>query len=245
MIMADVEGTNDSTGLNMISYQAAAEVHKTFEEGFCSKLRASGSANLANAKDCSFSILANSEAAATSFVERIWYWPTDIACNACPPDDDLMANTNLAVIGYGSNHANEAQVSFRGVLEKEMTPQDSKILRHSIMSAYNDAFSSTGYSLTNFAERIWYWPTDIACNACPPDDDISATMPTAFTATVVPTGDNKSGIKASQLQFMHTAFEKAFCAKLQNSGAAIFANVHDCTFEFVSNPAAVAESSQM
>jgi len=38
------------------------------------------------------------------------------------------------------------------------------------------------------------------------------------------------------MRAMESAFENALCHKLQNSGSANFANVHSCSFRFVSNP---------
>jgi hypothetical protein len=55
----------------------------------------------------------------------------------------------------------------------------------------------------------------------PPDDD------TAITT---------SKMSDSELAYLHGAFEKAFCAKIQRSGSANFANVSDCSFRFVYNP---------
>jgi hypothetical protein len=63
----------------------------------------------------------------------------------------------------------------------------------------------------------------------PPDDD------TAITAI---------NFSDSELAFLHGAFEKAFCAKIQRSGSANFANVLDCSFRFVYNPLSYADVTQ-
>jgi hypothetical protein len=71
------------------------------------------------------------------------------------------------------------------------------------------------------------WP---GCNWCPNDD-----------AVVL---NDAPILKDSQIAFMHEAFEKFFCTKLQNSGLANFADVHDCSFHFVNSPAGGADAAQ-
>jgi hypothetical protein len=46
----------------------------------------------------------------------------------------------------------------------------------------------------------------------------------------------------SELAYLHGAFEKTFCSKLQRSGSDNFASVSDCSFRFVYDPVTFADS---
>jgi hypothetical protein len=59
-----------------------------------------------------------------------------------------------------------------------------------------------------------------------------------------PADDNaitSGNLSDSKLAFLHGAFEKAFCSKLQRSGSDNFANVSDCSFRFVYDPVSFAD----
>jgi hypothetical protein len=60
-----------------------------------------------------------------------------------------------------------------------------------------------------------------------------------------PADDNaiaSGNVSDSELAFLHGAFEKAFCSKLQRSGSSNFANVSDCSFRFIYAPVSFADT---
>jgi hypothetical protein len=203
------------------------DLHRKFEKKFCSDLRNSGSVNLANARDCSFSFL-------------------DMPGQ---PDQNMPIQASES---FRSGEKAEAQVMLHGTVQ-EFSEKDYELIDQSVVEAYEEAFfTSAGFSLNSVEivadlDITVGWMPD--CRFCPPDDD--ATMASAaklVVAHVTPVGwtpdcrfcppdDDAAVVKGSlsdaQLGYLHEAFEKAFCHKLQNSGAVNFANVHDCSFRFV------------
>jgi hypothetical protein len=208
------------------------DIHKKFEDNFCGLLRASGSANLASASQCSLSFLETPGHTASVPVES----------------------------AYRSNDgkAEQAQVIMHGTLH-DLSEKDYAVIDTTIVAAFNEAFADTGYAASSFevvadinmpnndadalminaativsAKLDWkwwgpnFWP---GCRWCSNDDAI------ALTGSPI--------LKDSDIAFMHEAFEKAFCSKLQNSGLANFANVNNCSFRFVNNPTdGVVEAAQ-
>ena len=210
------------------------DIHKKFEENFCGLLRASGSANLVSASQCSLSFLETPGHTASVPVES----------------------------AYSSNNGEieEAQVVLHGTLH-DFSEKDYAVIDTAIVAAYNEAFAETGYAASSFkavgdmnmsndddntlmvnaATMIsaqwetkasvsgsnnvgrWspnFWP---GCRFwCPNDDALAAS--------------NSPMLKDSDMAFLHEAFEKTFCSKLQNSGLANFANVNNCSFRFVNSP---------
>jgi DNA-binding protein YbaB len=216
----------------------AANIHNKFEEDFCGLLRSSGSVNLAGANECSL-----------SFLETPGH-------TASVPTESVYTSN--------SGEATEAQVIMQGTLH-DFSENDFAVIDKSIVSAYNDAFTKAGYTTSSFevlAETdmpvpVGFWP---GCRWCSDEEEDAVTMENeSKMATMVFArfwpgcrwcGDdavilNDAPIlKDSQIAFMHEAFEKAFCTKLQNSGLANFANVHDCSFHFVSSPTGGADAAQ-
>jgi hypothetical protein len=204
------------------------DIHKKFEETFCGLLRASGSTNLASASQCSLSFLETPGHTASVPVES----------------------------AYSSNNgeAEEAQVVMHGTLH-DLSEKDYAVIDTTIVAAYNEAFTKTGYATSSFkvvadikmpnnddnalminaatmvSAQWWgpnFWP---GCRWCPNDDAITLS--------------NYPILKDSDMAFMHQAFEKTFCSMLQNSGLANFANVNNCSFRFVNIPTdVVVEATQ-
>jgi hypothetical protein len=110
--------------------------------------------------------------------------------------------------------------------------------------AYNEAFVSTERSIQDVQSQaeivIVTALTDPACNLCPPDDDAAMQVENTSMVIAVVVRSKEDGtaedVNEGMMENMHTAFEKVFCYKMQNSGVANFANVHDCSFRFVSHP---------
>jgi len=218
-------GNDDTTFVELKGAQLG-DVHKSFEEKFCAKLRSSGSANLANAQGCSFAIVDMPGQA--DFV----------------PIESAYASTN--------GQSTEGQIVLRGTLN-ELSEADLKLLDKSVIAAYNDAFAKAGYKLKLKSKASVYVSEtpgtgDPTCSLCGNDDMTFGEVQVVFshvqetpgtgdpTCTFCGNDDEVVLLKDSEVAYMHKAFEKAFCAKLQNSGVANFANVHGCSFRFVYNP---------
>jgi hypothetical protein len=214
--------TGNSAAIHSVQMQdlhLLGDIHKKFEDDFCGLLRASGSANLASASQCSLSFLETPGHTASVPVESA-YRSKD-------------------------GEAEEAQVILHGTLH-DLSEKDYAVIDTTIIAAYNEAFAKTGYAAGSFevvadmkmpnndadalmintvtivSAQWWgpnFWP---GCRWCSNDDAI------ALTGSPI--------LKDSDIAFMHEAFEKAFCSKLQNSGLANFANVHNCSFRFVNSP---------
>jgi DNA-binding protein YbaB len=99
-------------------------LHKDFENKLCASLRALGSANLANARDCSFAFLDMPGQSGESL-------PIEAA----------------TLTSAGKNM--ESQVVLHGTLH-DLTKEDQVILDDSILAAYSEAFSKAGYTLASF-----------------------------------------------------------------------------------------------
>ncbi|GAX17040.1 hypothetical protein FisN_5Hu424 [Fistulifera solaris] len=197
-------------------------IHSTFESEFCSLLRESGSANFAHAHACSFSFL-------------------DVAG---------QSHVSLPIQGKPSKNT-EAQVILRGALH-DFSEKDMTVVDESIIAAYNEAFSSVGYSLGAFSTVADIdLPAHLEqpdCRLCPNDDDAlvvseakllvaRVTPVTQPDCRLCPNDDDSFTVAVSpeKLAFLHSAFEKSFCQKLKNSGLANFVNVHGCNVRFVHN----------
>jgi hypothetical protein len=211
--------------------QKLTAFHSSFEDEFCAFLRQSGSANFAHAHACSFSFLDMPGQPHVSL----------------PIHSKLTKNT-------------EAQVVFRGTLH-ELSESDMKLVDQSVISAYNEAFSSVGYGLGNFHSVADIdMPSHLAqpdCRLCPNDDDVMAvseakllvarvTPITQPDCRLCPNDDDAlaAAVSDEKLALLHGAFEKALCQKLKNSDSANFANVHDCGFRFVHNTGSKQEIAQ-
>jgi hypothetical protein len=196
------------------------EIHKQFEDNFCGLLRVSRSANLVNAHDCSLSFLDTPG-------------KSDLV-----PSESAYASTN--------GDATEAQVIIHGALD-DFNDGDFALIYMSIESAYNEAYTKAGYTINDFeAKTVIDMPT--GCRSCSSADDAMMFNAGKMIFARIRPGCQDCNpddvLKDSQIAFMHQAFEKAFCAKLQSSGMANFANIHDCSFRFVYNPVGGAESAQ-
>ena len=203
------------------------DVHAAFEKDFCAGLRQSGSMNLAHARDCTFSFL----------------------------DTTAQNEENIPIqSGEGKNKKTETQLTLQGTLHS-FSETDMEILDEAVVAAFNDAFYSAGYSLGSFVStadldipsKVSWDPT---CRLCPPDADIAGDAK-LIIATATPLGWDPScrlcppedgamiaNLSDAKLAFLHKAFENTLCTKLQKSGSANFANVHDCSFRFVYAPVA-------
>jgi hypothetical protein len=87
----------------------------------------------------------------------------------------------------------------------------------------------------------WWAPGPAICNLCLDDDKAFAVggITNLIFTRVDPlrsSSDDHPDAHDTKLAFMHEAFEKAFCTKLQNNGSANFANVQDCTFRVLNSP---------
>ena len=207
------------------------DVHAAFEKDFCAGLRQSGSKNLAHARDCTFSFL----------------------------DTTGHNEENIPIQSEeGKNKKTETQLTLQGTLHS-FSEKDLEILDEAVIAAFDDAFYSAGYSLGSFVSnadldipsKVSWDPT---CRLCPPDADIAGDakliMSTAAplgwdpTCRLCPPEDGAmvANLSDAKLGFLHKAFENTLCTKLQKSGSANFANVHDCIFRFVYAPVAETTS---
>ena len=209
-----------------------ASLHEAFEQDLCDRLRKSGFANFASAKDCSF-----------SFVEHS-------GLNSQGPVETAYANEAIT----------EAQLSLLG-LANEMSPADSDLLNKIVTESHSDAFSKSGLAITSF-ETIadiavggdhegWLQRSCGLC--CPYDDDdprcccnANADAVTIVVGRVAATGPVQQ-VPYKNAKTLHVDFENFLCFKLRASGNPNFAHVHDCSFNFVYKPsvgqsAAVAAS---
>ena len=210
------------------------DMHQSFENNFCAGLRESGSDTLAEARDCTFSFL----------------------------NMPGQAEENLPIVEQSNGQNAEVQLTLQGTLH-DLSEKDMKIIDGSIVSAYNEAFSSAGYKLKSFEtvsdielpSNVSWDPT---CRLCPPNTE---SMRMGSTNLIVATADTLgwdptcrlcppaedvtvAELSDAKLAFLHTAFEKTFCAKLQKSGSANFANVSGCSFRFVFAPIGEATTAQ-
>ena len=95
-----------------------------FEKRMCKKLRASGLAIFAQAKDCSFDILENPGSFSTRLSEKIVYDAQD----ARPTD------VELSMVG----------------VDKDLSADEVKFMESTIRDTHNNAFGKVGYALTKF-----------------------------------------------------------------------------------------------
>ena len=100
------------------------DLHTNFEKKLCTKLRASGVANFANAKDCAFNTFEN---------------PGSFNTRATKENAYEAANGKIM----------EADISLLG-LDKELNKEEMKLLESFVFEAHNEAFLSTGYLLNDF-----------------------------------------------------------------------------------------------
>jgi DNA-binding protein YbaB len=105
--------------------QNLGDLHKDFENKFCASLRALGSANLANARDCYFAFL------------------------DMPGQSGESLPIETATLTSSAGKKIESQVVLHGTLH-DLTKEDQVILDDSILAAYNEAFSKVGYTLESF-----------------------------------------------------------------------------------------------
>ena len=207
------------------------DIHKTFENEFCAELRGSSSKILAEVRDCSFSFL----------------------------DMPGQPHDNLPMSIQSSNGENtEVQLVLQGTLG-DLSEKDMEIIDESIVSAYNEAFASAGFKLESVQSVADIeLPNNVSwdprCRLCPPAN-VDAVSKVGSSKLIIanaaplggdpycrfcPPGDEdalvSSKVSDTQLAFMHTAFEKTLCTKLQKSGAVNLANVHSCNFRFVFAP---------
>ena len=125
------------------------DMHQAFENKFCADLRESGSDVLAEARDCSFSFL----------------------------NIPGQMEENLPIVEQLSGQNAEVQLTFKGTVNN-LSEKDMQIIDESIVSAYNEAFSSVGYKLKSFKtvadldfpSSVSWDPT---CRLCPPDAKLS------------------------------------------------------------------------
>jgi hypothetical protein len=223
-----------------------AQLHTAFEVFFCSQLRTSGSANLVDAKDCSF-----------SFVEK----PGNSGVTEkLSPVESAYAVASSAI----KETMTEAQIIMTGLLH-DFSDADRELINQSILAAHSEAFASTDYSLKSFNMEgdvdFRYFPFDWPrCRICK-NNTATDTVVTLITAVAVAAVDHKNdgglgqpakcrlckdddalataaagGASVKKLASMHEAFEKSICTKLNTSGSANFANAHDCSFRFVARP---------
>ena len=172
-----------------------ANLHNNFENRLCKKLRASGIANFALAKDCSVDLLENPGSFSLRFSETVVYE----AQNTYPTP---------------------VEVSMVG-LEKEPTAEEIKAFESAIVGAHNEAFGSVGYALTKF-DAVSFMSLE------------GSVLVDGVAVPVVHKGEHNP--EPSVAASIHKAFEIAFCDKLNNSGLAVFADIRDCSFNFVYNP---------
>jgi hypothetical protein len=116
----------------------------------------------------------------------------------------------------------------------ELSESDLKILNSAAFEAHNDAFHQTGMKLK-----------DMDASSSLKVDGKTVVFATAHPDIFfdeIPSG------KTFNLSFYHQSFEYALCSKLENSGSSTFANVGECSFRFVYNPAkegiAIANAAQ-
>ena len=228
---------NDDVTFMELNGADIEQVHQSFEDKFCAKLRSSGSANLANVKDCSFAILDMPGEA--DFV----------------PIESAYASTN--------GQSTEGQIVLEGLLN-DLSDSDMELLDQSVVAAYNDAFAKVGFKLkleSKTSVGVSQIPGihDPSCRLCPNDDAIvtEGQAEIVFSRVQQIPGIHDPSCRLcpnddvivvdlaeTERAYMHKAFEKAFCSKLQNSGVANFANVDGCTFRFVYDPVGDAKTAQ-
>lgn len=200
--------------------------HDKFVSDFCHALSNSGSANLANAHECSFTFFEKNQVPVGPAVAR---------------DDSVDDDGNT--LGF---------IALNGLVH-DITASDRAVIQESAVKAYNDAFSSTlGYSLMSFNTRdAVEIPRATQCHMCPPDDDALSAVgmevgkvvfvdlrvhaeqchmcPPDDDALVLANGDE-------ELQYLNRAFEKAFCSLLSKSSTGNFVNMNGCSFQIMFSP---------
>jgi hypothetical protein len=137
------------------------KLHRKFEQKLCTDLRAQGSANLANVRDCSFSFL------------------------DMPGQSDQNMSIQ-AVESFRSGQKAKAQVMVHGTRHL-FSEKDLELIDQSIAEAYNQNFSSiAGFSLSSFesvADLDFPFCPDY--RHCPPDDDAVMTSDARMVAARV------------------------------------------------------------
>ena len=228
-INAQVEVQYYKDGLGAVEAANFASLHQAFENDLCERLRKSGYANFARAKDCSF-----------SFVEHS-------GLNSQGPVETAYANEAIT----------EAQLSLLG-LANEMSPVDSVLLNKIVTESHSEAFFKSGLAITSF-ETIADIPVggdhqgwlQRSCGLCCPYDDddprcccnANADAVTIVVGRVGATGPVEK-VTFKNAKISHADFENFLCFKLRTSGNPTFANVHDCSFNFVYNPVQSAVVSE-
>ncbi|KAL7558316.1 hypothetical protein ACA910_019347 [Epithemia clementina (nom. ined.)] len=204
-------------------------LHQQFEQDLCDRLRKSGFANLAHAKDCFFSFL----------------------------EHGGLNNQGPVETAYANEEINEAQITLVG-LKNEMSQSDNDLLNKVVTEAHSEAFSKSGLSIASFqtiadipvGEHLGWLHTCGLC--CPYDDDDprcccreNADEVTIVVGRVAATGASSTNYQVGfqHAKISHADFENFVCFKLRSSGNPTFEGVHDCRFNFVYNPKGHAISS--
>jgi len=119
-----------------------------------------------------------------------------------------------------------AEISILGL--REDPPEDAvKFVEITLLEAHNVAVAKFRYSISEF-EVVSMIPYSN-------DDAVDAFL---FFGHTTPHSDSSYDPPAeSEIATIYQEIETTFCNALKESGNAIFANIHDCTFRFVYNPA--------
>jgi hypothetical protein len=166
-----------------------------------------------------------------------------LATLASASEFNLRAAANT-LLGTKSSDPAEARVMVHGLLH-DTSAEDLNIISKSVVSAYNSAYSTTGYSFAalktmasvSIPDKVCIWP---GCRWCPNDDALADanTQSQAQLVFVEVTPDGPTGINAamqstqmqdSQLSVIHKKFGEDFCGLLRASGSANLAKANECS----------------
>jgi hypothetical protein len=200
----------------------ATDLQAALEVKLCSKLRASGSKNLADARDCSLAFLDMTEGRP----EHAQVSLKGLLHDFSAADTLIFNHAVTSAYNDAFSAAGYSVGSIEAVADIDMDAVSGSAPTSTIILA------NVSDGCPHCAAKEAFAPVK-HCRNCPPDDDAFGVK---HCRNCPPDDDNMSYDQSkhvAQHEHMEAAFKKALCSKLQTSGSANFANVHACDFGFV------------
>jgi hypothetical protein len=142
-----------------------------------------------------------------------------------------LASSPASATSLRGSGNDRLEVVIPGAL-REMSAADSKIFKDTLTSTFKDAYTvdrDVDFSFEKALPNLGW-----QCRLCRKDDDASAEdaplrISVGWQCRLCRKDDDAASLTlGSATPAVHSAWEKAFCAKLTTTGAANFANARDC-----------------
>mgnify|MGYP005863236119 CR=1 FL=1 len=141
------------------------------------------------------------------------------------PGSSSTRLTEQTVYKARNHHPTGVEISLFGLGENP--PADAiKFMETALLEAHNVALAKFRYGLSRF-EIVSMVPSSY--------DDVTDAF--LLFGHAIPHSERSYDPPEAQIATLYHEFEATFCNMVHMSGYTAFANVHDCTFRFVYNPA--------